>query len=368
MAKLKVGMIGYEYPPYVLGGLGTYTKGLVSELKNLCNLYLFLPFKQKIKKVRVVPLNMSKKEIEIIKKKYNLWVVMKYNKNVVKLINQYSVDLVNVHDWITASAGVKIKKRYNIPLVHTVHSTQLGRPSKKRYPLKTKIERLCFEKADRIITISKKMKKELMSLYKVDSKKIRVIYNCVDVNRFKRGKEKNYILFVGRFSERKGTKYLIKAMALVKEKITDAKLKMIGTGETFEDCKKLTKKLGLLKNIEFLGWVDEKKLINAYAHASIIALPSTYEPFGLTVLEGMASGKATITTNISGASEIIENWKNGVVVKAKNVNELANAIIKLLKNDKLRKIIGKNAYKLAKKYTWKKAANETIKVFKEVQK
>ncbi len=364
---IKVGMIGYEYPPYILGGLGTYTAGLVSELKKLCDLHLFLPFQRKEHGVRILSPKLPKKEVELIKKRYNVWIVMKYNRKVVEMFKKYSnLDVVDVHDWITASAGVKIKKKYGIPLIHTVHSTQLGRPSSKRYPLKLKIERMCFREADRIITISNKMKEELRKLYNVDESKIKVIYNCVDVKKFKRGREKDYILFVGRFSRRKGTDILVKAMKLVVKEIPEAKLKMIGTGEMLEYCKELAEKLKISESIEFLGWVPDEELVEAYAHAQLVALPSTYEPFGLTVLEAMASGKPVITTNISGASEIITNWKNGVVVKVNDVKDLAHAIIKLLKDKKLRKRIGENAYRLAKKYTWKKAANETIEVFKEV--
>jgi glycosyltransferase involved in cell wall biosynthesis len=361
---LNVSMISYEFPPYVLGGLGTYTDGLVSELKKICNLTLFLPFEKRITGMHTISGGLSKPEIEMIKKKYNTRTVIKYNKNIVEKFN--AADVVNVHDWVTASAGVNIKKKFYTPLIHTVHSTQRGRPSKKRYPLKMKIEKKCFEQADRIITISNHMKKELIKHYKVDPKKIRIIYNCVDIKKFKKGSDKNYILFVGRFSTRKGSDYLVKAMPAVKKKFPDTKLIMIGTGETLNYCKQLAEKLDVKDVIKFQGYITEKQLINTYSHASVIALPSTYEPFGLTVLEGMASAKSVITTDISGASEIITNWKNGVITKTKNTTSLGNAIIKLLENDTLRKSIGKNAYKLARQYTWKKAAKQTLDVFKEV--
>lgn len=130
--------------------------------------------------------------------------------------------------------------------------------------------------------------------------------------------------------------------------------------------KKYATELGIEKFVDFRDVVTRKELIELYSSCTMVCLPSVYEPFGLTVLEGAGCGKPVITTTNSGASEIVDNWKNAVVVRPGDSKDLAAAMLKLLRDKNLRKTIGENAIDLAKKYSWKLAAEETMKVYKEL--
>ncbi|HKZ45180.1 MAG TPA: glycosyltransferase family 4 protein, partial [archaeon] len=94
--------------------------------------------------------------------------------------------------------------------------------------------------------------------------------------------------------------------------------------------------------------------------------PTQYEPFGLVILEAMASGLPVVTTKLAGAAELIEDGKDGLLLdNPKSSDEIARKLNYLIENDAMRRKVGKNARKKAEKYTWKKTADEMLKVFEE---
>ncbi len=156
---------------------------------------------------------------------------------------------------------------------------------------------------------------------------------------------KKVLLFVGRLVKYKGVEYLLKSFKEAGKNFNDVVLLIIGDGPLRNQLENIVKKENI-KNVRFPGKVKELKYY--YALCDIFVLPSItrQEAFGVVLIEAMYFGKPCITTNIeSGMKYVVDYGKAGILVKEKNVEELKNAIIELLKNENLRKEIGKNARK-----------------------
>jgi UDP-glucose:(heptosyl)LPS alpha-1,3-glucosyltransferase len=240
------------------------------------------------------------------------------------------------------------------------------------------IETYNLRKAKKIIAVSNSIKKELIKYYHVSPEKIHVAYDGVNLKEFspknkiyfRKKLRKKYkvssneflLLFIGVPFKRKGLEYVIRSLPYIPQ----TKLFVIGK-ESPTFYKELAFKLGVDNRITFLKFVE--KISQYFAAADIFVLPTLYEPFGLVVLEAMASGLPVVVSETAGAAELIEDGKDGLLVEnPKNPEEIAEKINYLLENDSLRKRIGRNARKKAEKYPWSRTAEEMLKVFEEVAK
>jgi len=179
-------------------------------------------------------------------------------------------------------------------------------------------------------------------------------------------KGKTVLIAVGRLSKQKGFEYLIKALSEVKKKEKNFKLLLIGDGEEKKSLERLSKKMGLEEEIIFLGKVFHDKLPKYYHVADIFVLPSLYESFGIVFLEAMAAGLPIISTNVAAIPEVVDK-KVGILVKPKNVNELAKAILTLINDVKKRRKMGKEGMKLASKFDWSFIGKMIIKELKNIK-
>ena len=141
---------------------------------------------------------------------------------------------------------------------------------------------------------------------------------------------------------------------------------LIGDGEERKNLERLSKELGLEKEIIFLGKIFHDKLPKYYHVADIFVLPSLYESFGIVFLEAMASGLPIISTNVAAIPEVV-NKKVGILVRPKNVEELTEAILTLIKNEKRRRRMAKEGMKLARKFDWSFVSEKMIEELKNIK-
>jgi rhamnosyl/mannosyltransferase len=182
--------------------------------------------------------------------------------------------------------------------------------------------------------------------------KIAVVHNFVDLQKFKPGdrdaalkelglselEKKKIILFLGRLVPYKGLEYLIEAFAEVKKKIPDAYLLIVGDGPLKEEIMEKAKNTG---DARVLGRQEDNS--QYYAACDVFALPSVtrQEAFGISLLEAMASGKACVTTDISGMPEVVGH--TGVLAPPKDAKALASALAEVLEDSQRRKALGELA-------------------------
>lgn len=296
-----------------------------------------------------------------------------YNRNILNALgkNRPEFDIVHSHDWLSVAAAKELKKRLKKPWVHTVHSLEHIRAGEETDSKISAIEKEGIMRADKLITVSNLMKKEIIKKYKVPAKKISVIKNYLGAVSAKEpaGKEKREkrtVLFVGRLSLQKGVETLISAFPDVIRAFPDATLVVAGGGNLEKSLVLLAKIKGIEKSVAFPGRVEGNKIKRFYRSASVFVSPSYFEPFGITLLEAAHFGAPIIATQTTGALEIF--GKNSIIrVAPYNRAELAKKIIRLLKNKSERARLAKAAKNdLIKTDGWKKIAEETKKTYENL--
>lgn len=139
------------------------------------------------------------------------------------------------------------------------------------------------------------------------------------------------MLFLGRISRGKGVYVLLEALALLKKEGVKTVCSMAGSGEIAK-VQAIIDRDGLGEMVLMLGWVDRNQMLELFKKVSIVVLPSFNEGLPMTLLEGMAAGKAIISTPVGAIPELVENGVNGILVKPGNATELAAAIRRLCEN------------------------------------
>ena len=209
-----------------------------------------------------------------------------------------------------------------------------------------RMEKSTMEKADPVVVVSNATFENGVQVYPSLKEKMRVVLNGIDDTRFSPGIDGSkfrsslglasepVVLFVGRLANSKGVGFLIDSFNLVRKKVSDAKLVIVGEGSS-EDVKVLKEKAKSLgTSVIFAGKVSEEALPMAYAASDVVVLPSLVEGFGLVLLEAMAESKPVIATDTGPSKEIITG-EEGLLVPKGNVERLAVEIIKVLTDKSL---------------------------------
>lgn len=267
-------------------------------------------------------------------------------------------------EWLIQRQGAWLKKL--LTYINPLHLTILY------------LERKLFQskKLKFVVANSKRGKDEIKRHYKLPEEKICVIYNGIDIKAFDTDKRENLrsdyrerlgvkneilLLFVGSGFERKGLKFLIQAVGVLKKQgqIPPCKLIVIGKGR-IKQYQDIADKCGVGADVKFIGPVKNVK--GYYAAADIFTLPSIYEPFSNACLEAMASGLPVVTSRINGVSEILTHGKDGMIIEnPANPEEIAERIKPLL-DEKARFDAGKAARMTVENYTIEKNVEKFLKL------
>ena len=219
-----------------------------------------------------------------------------------------------------------------------------------------KIQRKAEKIFDHFICVSEYLADILIHQHALESTKISIIYNGIDLdyfnaalesprkrNEFLRKEEKILIGAIGRLVAEKGLEYLLECMPKLLKHFSRAKLLLVGDGPSRADLEKRVLSLGLKDNIIFTGFRSDIREI--LSRLDILILPSILEGFPMIILEAMAMAKPIVASDIPGIREQIINGKNGILVPVKDPNALAAAIIEILADRKAAENIGLAARK-----------------------
>ena len=239
--------------------------------------------------------------------------------------------------------------------------------------------------ADHLIAVSQWTKKELVEKLKADSKKISVVYEgvsspsgepreggvtparCCEATprRCDEAIGESFILFVGTIQPRKNLIRLIKAFSKLQAQGQALCLVIAGKpGWMDDEIMAAPKKFGVEKRVKFLGYVSDQDLAGLYQKALCFILPSLCEGFGLPVLEAMRYGCPVIAAKAGALPEVV--GKAGLLVDPYNVDEIAKAMKLMMENKELREDMRKKGFARVQRFSWEKAAQETLKVFEKV--
>jgi glycosyltransferase involved in cell wall biosynthesis len=227
-----------------------------------------------------------------------------------------------------------------------------------------------LKKVDYILVSSNQTRNDIVYRFDISDDKIRTLYLGVDHNLFKpRDKERvydfPYILHVGTEHPLKNLKVAFEAFSRVKKKHKD--LKFVKVGGANPEYREITlrhvKKLGLQEDVIFAGYVPETSLPGIYSQAQLLIFPSLYEGFGLPVVESMACGTPVVASNAGSLPEVVSDA--GITVDPYDTDGFSDAIERVLTDDALRKKMIKKGLTWAKRFTWEKTAEETLKLYEE---
>jgi glycosyltransferase involved in cell wall biosynthesis len=284
-------------------------------------------------------------------------------------------DIVHTHlptpwsaDWSSFFSKIK-----NKPLVLTYHNDIKSFGFSKyiaEFYNSTALKFVLKSAARVIITQKDNIKSPYLAPYK---EKIVVVPVGVDTEQFRPLKawQKEPILFflsiLDEFHKYKGLDYLLKSLVKVKKEIPQIKLIVGGKGKLLPFYQAKSKNLGLMNNVEFVGFIPEEKLLDYYNQCQAFVLPSTssiQEGFGIVALEALACAKPVISTEIVGVAKDIKNNNLGAIVPPCDSNSLAEAIIEVISNASNSNKMGKRGRKLVEKnYTWLSVAKSTERIY-----
>jgi len=219
----------------------------------------------------------------------------------------------------------------------------------------TSIEQKLVNSADKITAVSKSCADELKGYYGVND--VDVVYNGVDTHFFVPNKMKNqnnpYILYTGSLDALKGLFDLVRAAKYICRDHQNVKFILAGKGPLEKNLKRLVHSLDLDRNISFVGYINQERLLEYYQEASIFVHPSYHEGLPTTILEAVSCGIPVVATAVAGTSEVITDGETGYLVPPKDPDKLATAILSLLNDKELRERMGKNASEHVKRnFDW----------------
>lgn len=387
---MKVLILSWEYPPRIIGGLGTHVHQLAVNLARLgVNVHVVTkdspgaPDYEESEGVKIhrVPLYPP----EIPQEDWVSW-TLQFNvallERAVPLINERigKVHILHAHDWLVAHASIALKHAYRIPLVATIHATEYGRhQGNLPGPMQKIIHQiewwLTFESV-RTICCSNYMRDEVVRIFELPPDKVTVIPNGIEYEIFNVDPDRERIFrqfihpdrrmvfFVGRLVYEKGVQTVIEAMPMVLEEVPDLCFLVAGTGPHARALQAMVEELGLGEKIKMLGFVDSEVLVKFYKCADLTVVPSLYEPFGMVVLEAMVAGCPVIVADTGGLKEIVVHEETGLCFKPGNPQSLAQAMIRVLKDEKLAQRLTNDARRfIGEKYNWGRIARHTMEVY-----
>ncbi len=192
--------------------------------------------------------------------------------------------------------------------------------------------------------------------------------NPIDIERFSSAHGEGLgglrVVSVARFAEVKGLETLLHAAKEVVSRIPDVKFLLVGGGPLEDKLKDLAKRLSIQKNIEFMGFrSDTEKIV---AGSDILILPSLYEPFGMAAAEALAAGKPVIVARTGGLQEIVRDGVDGFLFTPGNYRELAEKLLRVLRDEGLRRRMGEEARRGASRFAPEIVAKTYVRIYREV--
>lgn len=412
-------MFGWEFPPHILGGLGTasfgLTKGMAENGDMDITFVIPKPWGDEPKQfARIIGANCTPVAWRDVNWDYvqsRIGNVMdpqlyydlrdhiyadfnymntndlgciefsgRYPDNLLEEINNYSIvagviartvqcDVIHSHDWLTYPAGIHAKQVTGKPLVIHVHATDFDRSRGNVNPTVFNIERDGMLNADHIITVSNLTRRTVIEKYGIDPAKVTTVHNAVEplssefLNVQVPPKHDKVVTFLGRITMQKGPEYFVEAASQVLHKVHDVQFVMAGGGDMMEKMIRLAAQRNISDRFHFTGFLKGKQVYEMLKASDVYVMPSVSEPFGISPLEAMQMGVPSIISKQSGCAEILHNV---VKVDYWDINAMADAIYSIIKYPAMHKQLSEHGLEEVNKISWKKAGAKVIDIYRQL--
>jgi glycosyltransferase involved in cell wall biosynthesis len=414
---MKALMFGWEFPPHILGGLGTASYGLTRGMSTQedMDITFVIPKPwgdedQSFLKIiganntpivwRDISWDTAKSKIgefmdpqEYFNLRDNIYEDFnymhtndlgciefsgKYPENLLEEINNYSIvagviartydfDIIHSHDWLTYAAGLHAKSVTGKPLVIHVHATDFDRSGGKVNPLVYNIEKNGMDNADHIICVSNLTRKIVIEKYHQDPSKVTTVHNAVEplspdkvaIERLTKVPEK-VVTFLGRITMQKGPEYFVDAATQVLKNSNHIRFVMAGSGDMMDKMVRLVADRGIADKFHFTGFLKGNQVYEMLNSSDVYVMPSVSEPFGISPLEAMQCGVPSIISYQSGCSEILDN-----VIKTDywDVDGMADAIYSICTYPGMAEFLQVEGKKEVDEIKWEYAGQEVRDIY-----
>lgn len=419
---MKALMFGWEFPPHILGGLGTASFGLTRgmAMQNDMEITFVIPKPYgdedqsflKIIGACNVPVNWRDVNLDQVKRKIGntmepeLYYKLRdhiyadfssvytnelgcigfsgrYPDNLLEEINNYSIcagviartidfDVIHSHDWLTYPAGIHAKMVTGKPLVIHVHATDFDRSRGNVNPQVFAIEKNGMDYADHIITVSNLTRDTVINKYHVDPRKVTTVHNAVEpvskeiqnIIPNKNPKEK-VVTFLGRITMQKGPEYFVEAAARVLDRSKNIRFVMAGSGDKMVEMIDLAARRKIADRFHFTGFLKGKQVYEMLKSSDVYVMPSVSEPFGISPLEAMQVSVPTIISKQSGCAEIL---MNAIKLDYWDIDGMADAIYSICTYPDMAEFLQKEGKKEVDNIKWEYAGNRVRTIYDKVLK
>lgn len=388
---MKVLMLGWELPPYNSGGLGVACYQLCQSLsKKAIDIEFILPYTADFAAIDFMKVRPAHPQgVEAIMRSgvaydsyryvfadgheelFTIFDQQKaYETAVGQLVPSLDFDVVHAHDWLTFRAALRAKQQSGKPLIVHVHSIESDRAGREGggNPLVREIESLGMLLADRVIAVSQWTKDAIVREYDIPADKIDVLHNSIDPSWYQaldtdsahrylsamKAQGYRVVVNVGRLTIQKGLPNLLRAAKEVVQRAPKTLFLIVGSGEQYTELIELAAELGISKNVIFTDFQRGKNLRDSFAVGDLFVLPSVSEPFGLTPFEAAIYGTPSLVSKQSGIAEVFQNC---LKVDFWDINEMANQIVAVVREDALRDELQANATREYQRLSWEGAAD-----------
>jgi glycogen(starch) synthase len=390
--SLRVLILSWEYPPIVEGGLARHVRKLSEHLVAFEDVEVHvltrgdedLPAEREREGVLVHRVREPRRPRDL--HEFVAW-VERMNADMlaagVELGDRFAFDLVHGHDWLIASAGDHLARRFRCPLVMTIHATEYGRHQgwvdKHPQSYIHGVERWVTNRADRVVTCSHYMREHVADIYGLEEQHVSVIPNGIDpadlepvadLGRLRAqfaAPDERLVVLVGRLVYEKGFQLALDALPGLIERLGNVRFLVAGSGTHEAQLREQAAQLGLMEYGTFLGWIGDDALHSLYRIADLCVVPSLYEPFGLVALEAMASGCPCIVADTGGLREIVPSDERvGLRFNGGDAEHLEAMVERLLTDDVLRNRLVAEASEHVLRFDWIDVAGQTAGIYADV--
>jgi L-malate glycosyltransferase len=355
---MRIGIVCYP----TFGGSGVLATELGKALADKGHQVHFITYQQP---VRLTEYNANIFYHEVRVTSYPLFDYPPYetalSSTMVDVIMNHQLDLLHVHYAIPhASAAFMAKKIVatqgcSIPVITTLHGTDITLVGRDK--TLAPVVAFSINESDAITAVSENLRDETYNIFDI-KKEIEVIPNFVDLSRFQRKaidpfrkviapNNERIVVHASNFRKIKRVLDVVKIFAEINKQIP-SKLLFVGDGPDRFDAENLSRELGIIDDIRFIG--KQEQIEEILAVSDLFILPSEYESFGLAALEAMAAGVPLISSDAGGLPEININGKTGFMSPVGDISSMSRHAITILENDDVLKTFKANASEQAKKF------------------
>ena len=303
-------------------------------------------------------------------------------------------DAVHSHYWLSGQVGALARDRWGVPLVHSMHTMAKVKndalaEGDTPEPLARIIgEEQVVEAADLLVANTDLEAKQLINLYDADPGRVEVVHPGVDLDLFRPRdragarrelglpEDAHVLLFAGRIQPLKAPDVLLRAVAVLLEESPHWRSRLVvpvvggpsGSGLAHpESLAQLATGLGLDDVVRFVPPVTQRELATWCAAASLVAVPSYNESFGLVAVEAQATGTPVVAAAVGGLTTVVRDGHSGLLVEGHAPRDWAAALRRLVEDDTLHARLAAGALEQARQFSWEHTAERTLEVYRRAR-